>query len=410
MNRKVARIIALIMALVLLLSLGYMVVDSLFASAGVSQSEINKLREEKKEYEKKKQEIQSRINTIEFERMSEVAKKSVLDDRISLTGMEIENITATIDQYILLIADKEVELVEAKAREDAQFVLYKARVRDMEENGVISYLEIVFDSTSFSDLLARIDFVGDIMRADEVTYNGLIAAKLETKEAKDALEQTKVELEDEKADREDKLEELAVQVDEASALIAQIQASLESEQSLYDEAAAEAARIQRDINAKTEELRKQEEAEARRRAEAKAMSQRTKGTGELMWPVPSSNNVTSGYGIRPHPVFKVMRQHWGIDIGAKHGANVVASDSGTVITSSYNSSYGNYIVISHGNVNGTTMTTLYAHLSSKRVSEGASVSKGQVIGLIGSTGISTGPHLHFEVTVNGSRINPLNRL
>jgi len=410
MNRKVARIIALIMALVLLLSLGYMVLDSVFASAGVSQSEINKLREEKKEYEKKKQEIQSRINTIEFERMSEVAKKTVLDDRISLTGMEIDNITATIEQYVLLIQDKEVELVEAKGREDSQFTRYKSRVRDMEENGVISYLEIVFDSTSFSDLLARIDFIGDIMRADEVTYNNLIAARLETKEAKDALEQTKVELEEEKADREDKLEELAIQLDEASALIEQIQATLESEQALYDEAATEAARIQRDINAKTEELRKQEEAAARRRAESQAATQRTKGTGELMWPVPSSNNVTSGYGIRPHPVFRVMRQHWGIDIGARHGANVVAADSGTVITSSYNSSYGNYIVISHGNVNGTTMTTLYAHLSSKRVSEGASVSKGQVIGLIGSTGISTGPHLHFEVTVNGSRINPLNRL
>ena len=410
MSKKTVRIIAIILAAVMLFSIGWIVLDAVTASANVTQAEINRLREEKREYERRRQEIQARINTIEFERMTEISKKGVLDDRIILTGLEIDNISETIEMYVMLIEEKELEVIAAQGREEEQLQLYRERVRRMEENGAISYLEIIFDSTSFSDLLARIDFIGDIMRADEITYNALINAKLETKAAMDALEQTKAELEQEKADREDKLEELAIQLDEAGALIAQIQSNLVTEQALYDEASAEAARIQREINAKEEERRKQEEAEARRRAESQAQNQRTKGTGELMWPVPSSTNVTSGYGIRLHPVFRVMRQHWGIDISASHGANVVASDSGTVITSGYNSSYGNYVVISHGNVNGNTMTTLYAHLSSRRVSEGASVSKGQVIGLVGSTGISTGPHLHFEVTVNGSRINPLNRL
>jgi len=404
MNRKVARIIAVILALVMLLSIGWMLLDAVTASARVTQEEINKLREQKREYEKRKQEIQSSINTIEFERRTEVAKKTVLDERISLTGMEIDNITDIIEQYVYLIIEKEIEVEDAKAREEAQYKLYKTRVRDMEENGVISYLEIIFDSTSFSDLLARIDFVGDIMRADELTYNNLIKARRETEVAEAALRQTKIEMEEEKAELEVKREELHEQLDEANALIAEIESNYDTEKALYEEVAAEEAKIQREINAKAEEYRKQQE------ADRQAAIGKVTGTGQLMWPVPSSGYISSGYGLRMHPVYRVMRQHYGIDIGAAYGASVIASDSGRVITSAYNSSYGNYIVISHGTVNGVTMTTLYAHLSSRRVSEGTDVVKGQVIGLVGSTGVSTGPHLHFEVTVNGSKVNPQSRL
>jgi len=404
MNRKAARIIAIILALVMLLSIGWMLLDALTASARVTQAEIDRLREEKRVYEKRKQELQSSINTIEFERKTEMAKKSVLDERISLTEMEIDNITAIIEQYVFLIVEKEADVSDAKDREEAQYAMYKSRVRDMEENGVISYLEIIFDSTSFSDLLARIDFVGDIMRADELTYNNLIKARLETEAAEAALRQTKLEMEEEKESLHMKREELGEQLDEANALIEEIEANLESETALYQEVAAEEAKVQREINAKSEELRKQQE------ADRQASIGKVTGTGDLMWPVPSSGYISSGYGVRLHPVYRVMRQHYGIDIGAAHGASVIASDSGRVIISSYNSSYGNYIVVNHGNVNGVTMTTLYAHLSSRRVSEGADVVKGQIIGLVGSTGTSTGPHLHFEVTVNGSRVNPQSRL
>jgi len=400
-NRKVARVIAIILALVMLMSVAWVIFDSMAASARVTQAEINRLREEKREYERRKREIQSRINTIEFERMTEIARKSILDDRIMLTGMEIDNINETIDFYTVLIEEKEIEVIEAQRREDNQFQLYKSRVRDMEENGVISYLEIIFDSTSFSDLLARLDFVGDIMRADETTYNRLVAAQLATVAAKEALEATQKEMEEEKQNLEIKQEELFEQLEEAHALIEQIEAALLIERALRAEIAAEEDRVQREINAKEAELRRQEE---------QARMARVRGSGELMWPVPPSSTVSSGFGIRMHPVFRVMRQHNGIDIPASHGANVVASDSGVVTISAYNSNYGNYVVISHGNVNGVSMTTLYAHLSSRSVREGQEVTKGQVIGRIGSTGVSTGPHLHFEVTVNGARVNPMGRL
>jgi murein DD-endopeptidase MepM/ murein hydrolase activator NlpD len=332
--------------------------------------------------------------------MTEVAKKQVLDDRIMLTGLEIDNIAETIEFYMTLISEKEIEVAVAQQKENEQLRKYKKRVRDMEENGVISYFEIIFDSTDFSDLLARLDFVGDIMQADEKTYNDLITARKETITAKELLEQTKLEMEDEKVLKEQAQIDLEEQLDEANALIEKIEADLESERALRADVEADEEKIQKEINQKVEELRRQQE---RDRA---ASAARVKGTGQLRWPVPSGGSVTSGFGMRLHPVFKVYRQHSGIDIGAKHGASVIAADSGSVITSAYNSSYGNYIVISHGN----GMTTLYAHLSSRKVKEGASVAKGQVIGLVGSTGVSTGPHLHFEVSVNGSRTNPLNYL
>jgi len=408
MNRRFVRIVAIVLAFIMLFSIGWIVLDAITgvsASARVTQAEINRLREEMREYQRRRREIQAVINAIDFERRTETAKKSVLDDRIMLTGMEIDNLVETIEQYLLLIEDKEVEVITAQAREDEQYRLYRTRVRDMEENGVITYLEIIFDSTSFSDLLGRIDFVSDIMRADEQIYYRLVNARLETIAAKEALEATVLEMEEEQVLLEEKREELYEQLEEANAIILQLQQDRETEAALYNEVAADQVRVQRQIAAREQELRRQEE------RDRLAAIPRVRGTGELMWPVPSSRNVTSGFGTRMHPVFRVMRQHLGIDIAAGHGTNVVAADSGTVITSDFNSSYGNYIVISHGyNDRGERITTLYAHLSSRSVRRNDTVEKGQVIGRIGSTGISTGPHLHFEVTVNGTRVNPLNRL
>jgi len=392
-SKRFARIVAIILAMLMLFSVIIIAIDALTARAYVTQAEIDKLREEKKEYERRKQEIQSRINTIEFERMTEVAKKGVLDDRIMLTGWEIENITETIANYVLLIEEKELEVLAAIDLENEQLRKYMIRVRDMEENGFITYLELIFCSTDFSDLLARLDFVGDIMRADENIYFDLIKAHEVTEAAEENLKETKKEMELEKALLEDLREELSEQLGEARALIEGIEAKLETESALYAEVSDEANRIQKDINAKIEELRKQEAAEA---------ASRIRGTGQLMWPVPSAGIVTSGFGVRLHPVWRVYRQHWGIDIPADHGANILASDSGTVITSEYSSSYGNYVVISHGN----GVTTLYAHMSSRWVSVGQAVSKGQIIGLIGTTGVSTGPHLHFEVSINGEKVDP----
>jgi len=415
-NKKFVRIVAIILALILLLSVAMIAIEILVnstASARVTQTQINDLRNEKKDLERKKREIQSKINTIEFERMAEIAKKEILDERIVLTGLEIDNVNETINFYDLLIREKEYEVFLAQGREDEQLQRYRNRVRNMEENGLISYLEIIFDSTSFSDMLARIDFVADIMRSDENAYNNLIVARNETESAKLELEDTREEMEEQKAYLLTKEEELYEQLEHAHQLILRMESDLDTERELRKQVVSDEERVQKEINSKVAEFARQqaEDRQRRLREQQRRQAQRGStgggavvGTGDLMRPV--SGPVTSGFGIRRHPVHGDMRQHNGVDFGASHGTTVVAADSGTVLISTYNSSYGNYVVVDHGN----GMTTLYAHLSSRSVSVGSSVSRGQQVGLVGSTGVSTGPHLHFEVSINGTRVNPLTRL
>lgn len=389
MTRKwFIRVVALLMALLMLLSVLYVVVGSITASA-VSQSQIDTLKKQQNEIAKKKQEIQSQINSMEYDQKSALAKKEVLDSQIQLTQDDIVNINEQIAIYTQLIEDKKVEVIQKQQNEDDQWVRYKLRMRTMEENGTISYISVIFNSNSFSDLLARVDVVGQIMQYDDNLYKELKTAKQATIDAQVSLEASKVAQESEKADLVVKEAELQTQLDSADTLLQKIEADIAAAKELYQKEDAAAKDIQADINKKTEELKKQ--------------TQQVAGTGTLIWPVPSNHIVTSQFGQRYHPIYHEYRMHNGIDIGGKYGASIVASDSGTVIISTYSSSYGNYIVVSHGG----GITTLYAHLSSRLVKVNDKVNQGDVIGKLGSTGASTGPHLHFEVSENGARTNPL---
>ena len=425
------RIVSIVLSTILLFSVFLTAIPTLTdntASARVSQGQIDRLRAEKREYERRKSEVQAKIDSLEFERLEEMAKKEVLDERITLTSLEIRKTTELITQFTYLIREKEYEVNLAQNREETQLYKYRSRVRDMEENGIISYLEIIFDSTSFADLLARIDFIGDIMRADEKTYIDLQNARDETELAKADLEETKEELDEEMAQLEVLEAELLVQLEEAHDIIRRLESDLDTEGQLYDQLEAEEARIQRELNAAVEQLRRQQEAERLRRireqqaqqaaqqasnpasgnegneageaGESSAPSESAAPTagGNFMWPL--SGSFLSGWGASRAGG---ARRHQGIDIGAPHGASIVAADSGTVVTVSYGSGYGHYVTIAHGN----GIQTLYSHLSSAAVSVGTHVSRGQVIGYVGSSGNATTPHLHFEVFVNGVRVNPM---
>jgi murein DD-endopeptidase MepM/ murein hydrolase activator NlpD len=226
-----------------------------------------------------------------------------------------------------------------------------------------------------------------------------------------SLGNTRTEMDEEKARLEEREAELLEQLKEAQEIILRLEANLETNRQLHDQFREDEREVQAEINRQVNALARQQELERQQRLREQQNRQNRQttagtvtGTGQFVWPV--SGTITSQFGTRRHPVFGDMRFHGGIDIGAPHGTTVVAADSGSVIISTYNSSYGNYVVISHGN----GITTLYAHLSTRSVSVGDTVSRGQQIGRIGSTGVSTGPHLHFEVSVNGTRVNPRNYL
>jgi len=418
-KRVAVTVLSLLLVLVLIVAIS---IPAEFAEATrVTQTQINRLRAEKRDYESRKREVQSRIDAIEFEHLAEMSKKKVLDQRIMLTDLEIKNITKTIEEFHLLIREKEYDVFLAQEREDSQFNRYRSRVRDMEENGIITYLEIIFDATSFSDLLARIDFVTDIMRADRMLFDELQVKRSETEEIKADLEETKIELEEEKVELELKEIELHEQLEEAHELIRRLEEDIETESELRDQLQAEESRIQREINAAVERLRRQEEAERERQrrlqeqqrlrqqqqqqANNSTSSNTSSNTGStggstatmtFQWPVPGGRTISRWGASRG------SRVHQGHDIGAPHGTNVVAGESGTVIVTSYGSGYGYYVTISHGG----GISTLYSHLSSYIVSVGDTVTRGQVIGYVGATGNATTPHLHFEVFVNGVRVNP----
>jgi murein DD-endopeptidase MepM/ murein hydrolase activator NlpD len=415
MSKDLTRRISMVLAFVMLVLTLVTVIEAITPGAQAStQARINALREERRRLDGQRQEVQERIANIEFEQLTQIAQKGVLDDRMMLTWQEIEHVNEIIELYQQLIIEKELDVRAAQARENEQLADYRSRVRSMEESGIISYLEILFDSTSFADLLARWDFIGDIMRADERAFHNLTVAREETEAAEEALRETRVGLEEERAQlvlRENELEE---QIEEANDLIMQIADTLEGEQALYEQNAAESRRINAEIDRLVEQQRREEE---RRRQEALRAAREaannnsgnegdsantapappsgpTGGSGQLMWPV--SGHIGSEFGPRRG------RMHLGIDIMAPHGTPVVAADGGTVLVRAFSGGWGNHIVINHGN----GMTTLYAHLSSMNVSVGQSVSRGQNIGNVGSSGNATAPHLHFEVRVNGVHMNP----
>lgn len=358
-------------------------------AAKVTKAQIDALKSEAGDLNAQKKEIQKKVNALKAEITNNRAKKELLDSQINVIASEISNSEAQIELYAQLIDQSEAELAAAEEEEAAQYALFCQRVRAMEEQGKVDYWSVLFRATSFSDLLGRLDIVNEIMEYDQRVIDDLKALQAEISDQKATLEGQKAEAEAARADLESKKKELDTQRDAANALMQELQAD-------SAEAKAEMAAIE----AEEEEIL----AEAVRLSRLYAQQNQDPATqGGYIWPV-NSRYITSTVGGRTSPGGVGSTNHKGTDIGrVGYTSEIYAAKSGTVIISTYSSSYGNYVVLSHGSGN----TTLYAHMSSRKVSVGQKVSQGDVIGITGSTGHSTGPHLHFEITEGGVRINPL---
>jgi len=395
------------------------------ASSSEIRKQINTLKEEKEAIQEKIEEVQAQYEENEDEIANIIGQKNVIDQEVQLLYEQIRNINEQISSFNVLIADKQDELDTAKVKYDVLSEANKSRVRTIEEEGSVSYWEVLFKANSFTDLLDRLNMIEEIAAADKRHLQ-------ELSDAADAVEIAQDELETEKADLEEtKLEldatelELDAKREEADALIQELLEKADDLEALEAEFEAQEQAFLEEIAAKEIEYdaAKQAEWEAYMATyvpptTAPAVTSTNNGIAPssgstttttttttsygATWLVPCSyTSITSPFGYRTAPTTGASTYHQGVDLDTGTGWPVVATRAGTAYTA-YSSTAGNYVTVDHHD----GFKSIYMHLSGFSVSNGTNVSAGQQIGLTGNTGVSTGDHLHFGISLNGVYVNP----
>lgn len=404
----------------------------------VTQGDIEKVQAERDELALKQQQSQSKIDQLREEQASVIEQKEALDERNTIALEQLALLQEQIEMYHTMIEEKAQEVDEAKAVEEQQLLRLRVRVRAMEESGGYDTLTLLMNADSFSELLSAMDDIGQIMEADRMLEDDYIAARESHEQTKAEYEALLTELQARESELLEEQAELEQMIEEATALIASLEEDIEQAIREYEEAERQRAAADAKISALIAELNKPKPTPAPSTPSPTAAPQTPSdptpetpsdptpetpsepqptetpaepepddsaiGTGSLQWPVPSSHRVTSRFGYRIHPITGEEKYHSGIDIDGygNEGGAIVACDNGTVVSAEWYGGYGNCVIIDHGN----GMQTLYGHMSGYAVSRGDTVSKGQTIGYLGSTGVATGTHCHLEVFVNGSRVDP----
>lgn len=425
MNKKqsfsMRRVLAGSLGVLTALALAFGPMSTAFAA---STDKLDSLKSQASQLNEQGSSLKNQLSGLQNEADSKLEEKAVLEQQISVLSAQIVNTQALIEEYDVQIADKQVELENAQQKADEYYQLFLARFRDLEEQGSVSYWSILFDAASFSDLLDRISFIADVVHYDNQIVDQLQAARQAVADAKADLETNQAEQVQAKTDLESQQAELSTDEAAVDAAIAEINSKADVYQSQLDEIKSQADALDEQIAAAQKEYEAQvaaEKAAAEKAAAEKAAqeaanknnnsssnsnsSSSSSGSGRIsmVWPC-ASTRVTSGFGKRNSPTAGASTYHKGIDIGASTGTAIYAAASGTVTEAGYSSSRGNYVVIYHSN----GVSTAYMHCSALYVSSGDKVSQGQTIAAVGSTGISTGPHLHFSVIEDGTYVNPRN--
>ena len=369
----------------------------------VTQAEIDELERKKEAIEEKVEEKQAVVDELEEKQAGVLEQKKALDERNDYLYEQLNINAEQIALYNELIAQKAREVDAAKAKELEQLERYRRRVRAMEENGQADFLAMLLNANSLGEFLTAIDDIGEIMESDKLLEDAYIAARENTERVKADYEQYKTTLEAKKEELNTEKTRIEAEINEAAELLEKIKGDIDT----YSEELAELEQAQKDAEELIEKKIAELEEQRRREEEAAAAAAAGGGgggynsdgpiaSGNFIWPC-ACTYITSRVGGRIHPISGVYKYHSGMDIGCQYGDAVWASDSGTVILAGENGGYGNCVMIDHGFVNGDHYYTLYGHLSAIYVSYGQSVSQGETIGAVGSTGVSTGPHLHFEI-------------
>jgi len=358
----------------------------------ISQSEVDKLKDKLAGITAQRKELEKEIADLDKKQATMSEQIAALDKKVAAAEEEIETQKHLIETLSQLIMAKEAELKESEIKLSSQQEKMRLRVRFMAEHGSKSYLSILLSADSLADFLNRFEVIRSIVKRDNSVFDTY-------KQNKDGVAAQKLELEKTYADAETQEKELEKnkaaiekEIAQREATMADLVAKESAAKKEYNSIAKEEDKLIEDVRDAVNEL-------------AKEQSSVYVG-GKFQWPLPAKNNVvTCVYGMRTHPITGVYKLHTGVDLRASSGTSIYAANSGKVITSTYSTAYGNYVVIDHGG----GVATLYAHMTKRLVKVGDSVKQGAKIGTVGSTGYSTGPHLHFEIIKDGDYIDPVSQ-
>ena len=401
-GKRLKSAISVLLSLVLMFSL-VLCFTPTNANAATTQAEIDELKEQRNQLKEQQKDIQNTVNSLRGQQDKLIELKTALDEKNAITLQQILNLEEQITLHEELIEQKSVELEKAQDVADEQLSRLKVRIRNMEENGRYNYVAVLFGAESSGEFLGRMDDIGDIMKSDRDLENSYKEAVTDLKTVKSEYEEARLELKEQKAELTNLSAQLEKDIVEANAAILELEGDISANSAILSQLNAQDKEMQDKINQKIKELNEQNKPS---NPSNPSNPSKPSGSGTLtVWPS-YCTYITSVQGNRVHPITGQYGTHGGTDIGASYGSAIYAAGSGTVVTaynnSAYNGGYGNYAMINHGN----GIQTLYAHMSVCSVTVGQTVSAGQTIGYVGSTGRSTGPHLHFEVRVNGSRVDP----
>ncbi len=404
-----AALLALLLAVTMVFGEGPATADA--ASSGEIKKQINELEEQNKELQAQIDELRGQFEATENEIVDMVNQKNLIDQEIALLHTQINLINDQISSYSLLIADKQDELDEAEVRLAELSAKNKDRIQAMEEEGSLSYWAIIFQANSFSDLLDRLNMIQEIAAADQRRMEEMAQAANEVAVAKESLAEEKGALEETRSELDATQVTLAEKRAEADALLVKLIEKGEEYELMLDESEALQDELMAEIAIKEAEYKEAKYQEwlatyvppTTRPTYGTDPSDAPPSSAGWKTPVPYYT-LTSPFGMRVHPVLGYSRMHNGVDMACAAGTPIYASRSGKVTVASYQAGgAGNYVSINHGD----GFSSIYMHMTYYIVSAGQYVNAGQVIGYVGSTGISTGPHLHFGISYKGTYVNPM---
>ena len=373
---------------------------SALVQASSLTSSINQAEQNKKKLEEKKKAMEKKLAELEKEKDNLLNYIEKLDGELRQLHAEMEELNEKIEKVDKKLVQAEKDLAEAIAQEEKQYNSMKLRIKYMYENGDSDYIELLMEAESFADLLNRTEYIAKISEYDQKSYENYKMLKQKVIDKQNQLEERKAELADLK-------EELAYEEDTINRIHSQKSAQVAKYEDNIDAADEQVAAYKKKIDEEEERIERLLEEERKRIEAEKAQSgNKTPGPTGFIWPLSVSGRISSYFGPRKQPTAGASTNHKGIDIAAPTGTPILAAADGEVVTSKYSSSAGNYIMIYHG---GSTYT-VYMHCSKLYAGVGKQVKQGDTIAAVGSTGYSTGPHLHFGISINGAYVNPLNHV